>query len=393
MRALVICPVLPYPPVSGGQKRTLRLLEALERAGGAPHVLTSDTSDPGAAAALRARGWAVDVLPEPAPSLARRVAQHAARRPSPYLHSVAARVRELALSTALLQLEHVQSAYYEAPGVPTVLSLHNLDSQLLQRTARARTPGTPAWARDWNRALATRSVERRALRRAELVVCVSREDAGAAERDGARVLLAPNGVDDEFFAVEPGGPGERAVFFGHFGYGPNRRGLERFLEGGWPAVRARLPRATLAVAGAGIDAPLERRLAAHAGVEVLGLVDDVAELLAGARAAVVPVWEGGGTRLKVLEALAAARPVVGTAIGVEGIGFAHGREGLVADDAAALGEALAELLADGERAAAMGAAGRRLADGFRWTRTLAELESAYRRTLDDRRDRGAAAKA
>src|SRR4051794_9291697 len=151
MRALVVCPVLPYPPVTGGQKRTLRLLEAIERAGGRPYVLTADDRDPGAAEALRARGWDVEVVAEPAPGVRRRIRQHLERRPSPYLAGVAARIRALAPGTALLQLEHTQSAYYAAAGVPTVLSLHNLDSRLLERVARSHAPGSPAWARDWNR--------------------------------------------------------------------------------------------------------------------------------------------------------------------------------------------------------------------------------------------------
>jgi polysaccharide biosynthesis protein PslH len=393
MRALVVCPVLPHPPISGGQKRTMRLLEALERAGARPHLVSADDAAPEAAEALRRRGWDVDVVREPPATLRRRAAQHLARRPSPYLTGVAARIGVLAPEAALLQLEHTQSAYYSTTALPTILSLQNLDSRLLARVARSRRPGTPAWAREWNRALATRSTERRDFPRADLVVCVSQEDAAAAALAGARTLLAPNGVDPEFFDVEPGGGEGRAAFFGHHGYEPNRRGLEHFLEHGWQEVRRRRPDATLAIAGAGLDEPLSRRFAAHDGVEVLGLVDDVAALLAGVSAVVVPVWEGGGTRLKVLEALAAARPVAGTAVGVECIGFVHGREGLIADDPAGLGEALGHLLAEPEEAAAMGVAGRRLAEGFRWERTLAELEAVYRGYLDTRRRRSRGANA
>jgi polysaccharide biosynthesis protein PslH len=389
MRALVVCPVLPHPPVTGGQKRTLRLIEAIARAGGRPHLLTADDRDPRAAEALRARGWAVELVPEPPPSARRRIRQHLERRPSPYLTGVAARIRSLAPGSALLQLEHTQSAYYAVAGVPTVLSLHNLDSRLLERVARTRTPGTPAWARDWNRALATRTTERRAFPHADLVVCVSREDAEAAAAAGARTLLAPNGVDPELFAVRPAGAAPRAAFFGTFGYEPNARGLQRFLADGWPEVRRRVPDARLAVAGAGLE---PARFGAHQGVEMLGLVEDVAELLAGAAAVVVPVWEGGGTRLKVLEALAAARPVASTTVGVEGIGVAEGREALLADDPKALGAALARLLSDPGTAAEMGAAGRKLAEPYRWERALADLERVYRGYLDTRRESGGAAK-
>ena len=305
--AVVVSPLLPEPPVTGGQKRTLRLLEAMQRAGLRPHVLTTDPGGPGAAAALRERGWGLDVVAERPPTVRDRLGQHALRRPSPYLHALARRLGELAPGAALVQLEHTQSGYYVAPrGVPLLLSLHNLDSAAARSAARARPRGSVAWLRERNLAAALRQVERRALPRADRVLCVSAADADAVRAAGGRPLLAPNGVDDEFFAV-PAGPGARALFFGDFGYAANRRGLERFLADGWPETRRRLPAARLAVAGAGIDAPLRARLSAIAGVEVLGLVPDLPATLATAGAVVIPIWEGGGTRLKALESLAAAR--------------------------------------------------------------------------------------
>ena len=113
------------------------------------------------------------------------------------------------------------------------------------------------------------------------------------------------------------------------------------------------------------------------GAAALGFVDDLAAELARARAVVVPLWQGGGTRLKVLESLAAARPVAGTSLGVEGVGFEQGVHGLVADAPADLGRACAALLRDPVRSASLAAAGRALADGFRWERALAPAERLY----------------
>ena len=100
----------------------------------------------------------------------------------------------------------------------------------------------------------------------------------------------------------------------------------------------------------------------------LGVVEDLPALLATARAVVVPIWEGGGTRLKVLEALAAGRAVVSTPLGAEGIGFEHGRHGVLASTAEELGAALATVLAD---PGSFGAEGRTLAERFRWPDALA----------------------
>jgi glycosyltransferase involved in cell wall biosynthesis len=310
--------------------------------------------------------------------VAERLRQHAERRPSPLLRRLGDQVSRLGRGAALVQVEHTQSAYYPAPeGVPWLLSLHNLDSAVALSVARQRRRGGTAWLQAHNRAAALRWVERRVLPRADRVLCVSETDAAAVRAAGGRPLLAPNGVDDAFFSVPADGTAERALFFGHFGYDANRRGLERFVREGWPAARRQRPDARLAVAGGGLDAALRARLAAEPGVEVLGLVDDLPAALASVRAVVVPIWEGGGTRLKVLEALAAARPVVSTALGASGLEFRHGGHGMLADEPAALGAALAGLLADPQRAAELGAAGRAFAERFRWPRALAAAQALY----------------
>jgi glycosyltransferase involved in cell wall biosynthesis len=376
--AAVVSPLLPDPPVTGGQKRTLRLLEAMERAGLHPHVLTADPGEPGAVERLRARGWEVDVMVEPPPGAIARLGQHASRLPSPLLHQLAGRFAEVASNAALVQFEHTQSAYYAAPArVPSVLSLHNLDSAVARSSARQRRRGSLAWLRAHNRAAALRVVERRMLPLADRVLCVSEQDAEAVLRAGGRALLAPNGVDDEFFLAPQPDSGERALFFGHFGYEANRMGVERFLAEGWPRVRHLRPGARLVIAGGGMDEALRMRLEAVEGVEVLGLVADLPGVIAAARVVVVPIWEGGGTRLKVLEALAAARPVVGTALGVSGVGFEDRRHGLTGDRPEDLAAALSVLLTDPHRAAAMGAEGRRLAERYRWPEALAGASALY----------------
>ncbi len=381
--AVIICPVLPHPPVTGARKRTLRLLEAMAGAGVTPHLVTADAAGAAAAPALRERGWAVDVLDEPPQGLRDRARQHLARRPSPYLRSVARRLRELpAGGPAFVQAEHAMSSYYvqSHPARPWVLSLHNVDSELLAGVARGERPLTPAWPAAWNRVRSMRATERRAVPAADAVLCVSEHDAAACERLGGRVLHVPNGVDDELFAISPELPaGERVLFFGDLSYAPNGHGLRRFLREGWPRLAAARPGAELRVVGPGLDAALARELDATPRARAAGLVEDITAELAASRLAIVPIWQGGGTRLKVLEALAAARPVVGTPLGVAGVGFRPDREGLVAARPADLADAAAALLGDGDRAAALAASGRRLADGYRWSRVTAPAAELYAR--------------
>jgi glycosyltransferase involved in cell wall biosynthesis len=370
--AVVISPLLPEPPVTGGQKRTLRLLEAIERAGMHPRILTPDPGDEETLMLLRGRGWTVEIVPEPDPGLLDRIRQHAQRRPSPYLSGLAVRFDELAKDAALVQYEHTQSAYYRAPeNAATVLSLHNIDSAAAASSAE-HLRGV-AWLREANRAAGLRAVERRAIPRVDRVLCVSEHDAAIARSLGGHAVLAPNGVDDEFFTVAGSGDEDRALFFGHFGYEANRRGVERFLDDGWSLVRGARPNARLAIAGGGIDDALRARFTRE-GVDVLGLVADLPAVIAAARAVIVPIWEGGGTRLKVLEALAAGRELVSTPLGASGIGFEHGRHGLLAETPETLAIALAGALG---RPSTHGREGRILAERYRWKEALSGASAFY----------------
>jgi glycosyltransferase involved in cell wall biosynthesis len=378
-RGLVICPVLPEPTVDGARKRTRRLLEAMERAGVHPHLVTGDPRAD-AAEALRALGWRVDSIPEPALTLTARARQLRARRPAPYHFGLAAHVRSLAgAPPAFMQVEHALAAGYPPPlpSLPVALSMQNVDSEMLATVARQERRFTPAWARAWNRALATRSVERREVPRADAVLCVSDADAAHFAGLGGRPLVVPNGVDEELFAVrDVPGAGERVLFFGQLGYAPNTLGLLRWVREGWPRVLAGRPGAQLRVAGPGLDPALAARLREHPGVVPLGLVDDLRDELARA-VVVVPVWQGGGTRLKVLEALAAGRPLAGTPLGVGGLGVRDGEHALIAEQPAALADAVLALLSDHPRAAALGAAGRQLAEQYRWELVTAPAAELY----------------
>jgi polysaccharide biosynthesis protein PslH len=384
-RVVAICPVLPYPALGGGHKRTLRLLEAIERAGGTPHVLTADPDGREGAGALRERGWGVDLFREPPGTLRRRTRQHAARLPSPYVPEIAARVRELvADGCAFVQVEQTQCAYYDHffDGTPWVLSLHNVDSALLRSIARAERPLSWGWVSAWSRARALGAVERRKVPAADAVLCVSAEDRDVLARLGSEPLLVPNGVDDSFFDVPAAaGRDERILFYGQFDYAPNANGVARFLAEGWPRLAATRPAATLALAGKGMTAELERAVAGAERVEALGFVGDIERELAESRFTIAPLWEGGGTRLKVVESLAAARTIVGTPLGVEGIGFEHGRHGIVADTAVALADAAASLLEQPELASRLAGEGRRLAERFRWSEATRPAAALYERLL------------
>jgi glycosyltransferase involved in cell wall biosynthesis len=376
---LVIAPKFPYPPISGGVKRTLRLLEALDRAGGQVSVLTPDRPPDQHAQALRRRGWSI----ESAHRSDRRatLVQHVRREPIHAETDLIARARRMAPGATFLQLEHphLGAVMRAAPDFTWVLSTQNVDSEMGWPEPRSRTE----LARNMYRRHRLRRMQRLTARRAKAVLCVSDEDAAHFDRYSRRVLVAPNGVDDAFFEVAPELPAnEDVLVFGQFSYAPNAEGVQRFFDEGWPRLAAERPRARLLIAGERsrdtIDAGRWER------VQVLGVVDDLAATIAAARAILVPVWRGGGTRLKALEAIASARPVASTTLGVRGIGFIDGRHGLIADRPELLAAAMARLLDTPDLSRRVAEEGRRHARPFAWERALRPAADLYRELLEPR---------
>jgi glycosyltransferase involved in cell wall biosynthesis len=354
----------------------------MERAGLRVVIFTDDRPNPDAVDVLGDRGWDTQIARDDPAPLVRRVQQHVLRLPGPRSGAL---VRELSeedrSQRALIQLEGVVAASH-LPGslsTPLIYSTQNVETQLA-RSAVGTTSltGRAALRRRYHAHRVART-ESRTARMAEAIICVSEADAEAFAPVARRVVVAPNGVDDEFFAVQPADPSsEDVLFFGQFTYPPNLEGLKRFLTDGWPVLARLRPRSRLILAGEGSREGIERLDSDAPRVIALGLVDDIAATVAQARLTLVPIWRGGGTRLKVLEALAAMRPVVGTSLGVAGVGFESGRHGIVADTPADLARAAAALLEQPKRIEALAQEGRRLATAYGWRRALAPAEELYR---------------
>jgi len=247
-------------------------------------------------------------------------------------------------------------------GVPRVIDTHNVDSVTFGRYATAMRPGPRrVYATITARKLA--SFERATYRRANAVwVCsdVEREIVrGMAP--STPVWTVPNGVDTRHFS--PAGSAsdpDRVLFFGRLDYYPNVDGLGYFIREILPELKRRRPGIRFDVVGAGAAREVEALASMDPAVRLVGRVPDLRTVLRGAAVVVVPLRVGGGTRLKVLEAMSMARPVVSTAIGAEGIAARSGEDLVIADDARAFGAAVADLLDDPAKAAAIGESGRSL---------------------------------
>jgi glycosyltransferase involved in cell wall biosynthesis len=200
--------------------------------------------------------------------------------------------------------------------------------------------------------------ERDCGRHFDAVIAVSEQDKALFEREyGWRHVRAiDTAVDEEFFRHPgtPEAPG-RVVFLGSMDWMPNQDGVKWFVRDVWPAVRAAHPGATFHIVGRNPPADI-RALATTAGVSVLGAVADVRPHLADAAVVVVPLLVGGGTRLKIYEAMAMSRAVVSTTIGAEGLPVVPGEHYLKADAPAAFAAAVNGLLADPRAGTTLGTA-------------------------------------
>jgi glycosyltransferase involved in cell wall biosynthesis len=201
----------------------------------------------------------------------------------------------------------------------------------------------------------------------DAVIGVSDDDL--AGLPGHKVVI-PNGVDSARFTASPLPAAPRIVMTGHLSTLPNSTGAQWLCREVFPAVREAAPDARLDIVGA---APPDdvRKLAELPGVEVHADVPDVVPYLSSARVAVVPLVMGSGTRLKALEAFAAGRPLVGTTVGLIGLGIVDGESALVADSPADFAAAVVRLLREDALAAKLIDQGRQIAKRHEWS-ALAE---------------------
>jgi len=392
LKVLVLDEEIPYPLDSGKRIRTFNLLERLARRHSITLLCYGKAGDPGRAA-LEKAGLRVELV-EPLASErgARLYLRLFANLFSPYPFSVVKhytprfqkafddlRARE---SWDLIQCEWTPYARFvpENLDIPLMISAHNVESQIWAR--RAGHSGNPVEklffrSQEWK----MRWFERRALLRAAGSTAVTDDDAQTL-RDWQvpNVTVVPNGVDLDFYSQRGEPEVENEILaLASLDWFPNVDSLRYFHAEIFPLIRKQQPAAMLRIVGRRPAESLRQEFSNIPGIDFVGEVDNVRPYLDRAAVVVVPLRIGGGSRLKILEALAASKAVVSTAIGAEGLDLVPGEDIAVADSSAEFARRVCELLASSDARRRLSESGRRrVREKYGWDGIAQRQESAWR---------------
>ncbi len=282
----------------------------------------------------------------------------------------------------VIQLEHL-SYLYTTNGLPApiVLQAHNVESLIWKRYAETeRSPLKKAYIGEQFRKYL--KFERAAFERVQRVVCVSGPDERLARQlygEHIPTTIVDNGVDIENFAGLSSLEGsKKVIFLGAFDWRPNVDAVDNFLSNIFPRLREMVPDAEASIVGRRAPLALAQRIAGTPGATLHSDVPDVRPYLSASAAMTVPLRIAGGSRLKILESLAAGLPVVTTTIGAEGLDVVDARDVLIADHPDAHARHLAAVISQPALYRPMIAAGRqKVVDQYSWAMLAARLEQTW----------------
>lgn len=271
---------------------------------------------------------------------------------------------------------------------PTVLFQHNVEAMIWKRHYEVQK-NVVKKAYLYAQWLKMRAFEERLCRKFDAVIAVSAEDRDQMRADYLldTVFDVPTGVDTEFF--KPSGFTERdsmnLVFTGSMDWLPNDDAIRYFADDILPIVRRKVPKVSLTIVGRNPSPYLTELSKKDLSINVTGRVDDVRPYMEKAAVYVVPLRIGGGTRLKIYEAMAMEKPIVSTTVGAEGLPLQDGAGLLLADNAHSFAEAIVKLLKEPELAQRIGSrAARAVRESFGWHRVAIDFSQICEKTVERR---------
>jgi polysaccharide biosynthesis protein PslH len=271
---------------------------------------------------------------------------------------------------------------------PRVVFEHNVEFLLRKRKWETESRPLRKWIfhNEWKK---TRTIEGEVCRSFDCVISVSEEDRRTIEQEfrAKCVAVLPTGVDTRFFC-----PGEdqtirgRLVFVGSMDWDPNEDGVIWFVREIYPHIRRWAPHASFSIVGRSPSSRLRAIVAGDPTIEITGAVPDVRPHQARAEVVVVPLRVGGGTRIKIPEAMAMGKAVVSTPVGAEGLPFRDGREIRIAEKPEAFAQAVVQLLRETSLRTSLSQAARRaVVTRHSWENVVGRLEETLAGVSSDGR--------
>lgn len=401
MNILFIAPRLPYPADTGAKIRTYNNLKQIARNHSVDLVCFSfDKKDSRhkktLAETLGIRAHMVDMPAANILVMALRVifSRQAITTKKYFLHPMSEALMKISVENKfdLVHVDHIHMANYLTlfPGIPCVIDEHNVEYRILERFSRLNSSVLKRVVYSWQ-ADKMRTFERAMIRRAGHCLAVSSDDktllANLAGKDITVDVIA-NGVDTDFFDNDhlPVANEETLVFTGSMDWVPNDDAMIYFCSNILPLIWKVKPEVRIYIVGRNPNVRLRALAGRDQRIFVTGAVDDVRVYMRKAKVFVVPIRVGGGTRLKILEAMSMQMAVVSTSIGAEGIKFTNGQDISIADQPQAFADAVLTLLNHSDVRQQMGVAARDLVrTTYDWSIIGDQLENVYQKLITARR--------
>ncbi len=263
-------------------------------------------------------------------------------------------------------------------NIPTILVEHNIESALLaRRMEREAYPAKLFFYLDW---LKLRKFEKHALKKVNLTVAVSQKDKEGLKKKSpyAKIEVISNGVDTEYFKKDNTKEEDNTlVYVGGLNWFPNLDAINYFQNDILPIIKKEKPSVKLRVIGRLPGKPLKF---VDSAIDLLGFVNDDRPYISNTSIFIVPLRVGGGTRLKILNALSMSKAIVSTSIGCEGLEVTDGTNILIADTAEEFAAKVINLLNSPEKRKSLGESGRRLAiQKYEWNVVAKKMNQLYLR--------------
>ncbi|MFQ5420534.1 MAG: glycosyltransferase [Anaerolineae bacterium] len=403
MKILILTPQLPYPPHQGTSLRNYHIMRGLAQR----HEITllsflevEQTAAPNEIYPLLQLCTALHTIPAPRRSQWQRLRQLLTSRLPDIAHRLwsetfAQKLQQLLMLNQydIVQIEGIELARYlniiriANQGVRVIFDDHNAETELQRRNFLADLRQPRRWLAAAYSAVQVGRLarfERRACSEADGVTAVSATDKlhlqkllAASRSLLPAITVIPNSIDTAVLQTPPEETCQfDLLFVGKMDYRPNVDAVLWFADAVWSLVRAERPAATWAIVG---QKPHERlnRLQHVPGVTVTGWVESVRPYLFGASVVIMSFRVGSGTRLKLIEAMAAGKAIVSTAVGAEGFPVQDGRELALADDADGMAAAVLRLLADEDERKRLGENGRAFAQQYDWRQVIPRFNAVY----------------